>query len=57
MVGYISDKISTSAYVLYVCQAFVITKPLHAGPPPPLTVGAVFGTQHAPLYSAFAVIR
>ena len=25
-----------------------MTKPDHAGPPPPLTVGAVFGTQHEP---------
>ena len=35
-------------YVLYVCHGFVIAYPDHAGPPPPPTVGAVFGTRPVP---------
>ena len=46
--GYMASRISVSPKVLYVCQGFVTTNPDQAGPPPPETVGAVFGTQHAP---------
>ena len=46
--GYMASRISVSPKVLYVCQGLVTTNPDQAGPPPPETVGAVFGTQQAP---------